>query len=72
MEMDDDGGETPGSDELYGWIEDDAVAAEGLLIEEASTDGHDPVAASGAILAAESIADDAAERQSKVARPTTV
>lgn len=31
-EMDEDAGEEPNSDELYGWIEDDEVAAEGMLI----------------------------------------
>lgn len=33
-EVDEDAGEEPTSDELYGWIEDDEVAAEGLLIDE--------------------------------------
>ena len=61
-EMDADAGETPGSDELYGWMEDDAVAAEGLLIEEVGTDGDVPVTASGATPTAESIADQAADR----------
>jgi hypothetical protein len=28
----DEGGEEPDSDELYDWMEDDEVAAEGLLI----------------------------------------
>ncbi|KAF2035225.1 P-loop containing nucleoside triphosphate hydrolase protein [Setomelanomma holmii] len=38
-EVEEDAGEEPNSDELYGWIEDDEVAAEGLLIEEGpSTD----------------------------------
>ena len=36
-EMDDQDGEGPNSDELYDWIEDDEVAAEGLLIDEAPT-----------------------------------
>jgi hypothetical protein len=74
-EMDDDddgGGEAPGSDELYGWVEDDAVAAEGLLIEAIGTAGHVSVAASGATPSAESIADNAAERQMKVTRLSTV
>ena len=34
-EVEEDAGEEPNSDELYGWIEDDEVAAEGLLINEA-------------------------------------
>lgn len=34
-EIDEDAGEEPNSDELYGWIEDDEVATEGLLIDEA-------------------------------------
>ncbi|USP73500.1 uncharacterized protein yc1106_00774 [Curvularia clavata] len=33
-EMDEEAGEEPNSDELYGWIEDDEVATEGLLIDE--------------------------------------
>jgi hypothetical protein len=33
-QVDEDAGEEPTSDELYGWIEDDEVAAEGLLIDE--------------------------------------
>ncbi|KAF2787981.1 P-loop containing nucleoside triphosphate hydrolase protein [Melanomma pulvis-pyrius CBS 109.77] len=35
-EIDDDEDENPDSDELYGWVDDDEVAAEGLLIEEAA------------------------------------
>jgi len=34
-EVDEDAGDEPNSDELYGWIEDDEVAAEGLLIPDA-------------------------------------
>lgn len=34
-EVDEDAPEEPNSDELYGWIEDDEVATEGLLIDEA-------------------------------------
>ena len=33
-EIDDSDDEGPNSDELYGWVEDDLVAAEGLLIDE--------------------------------------
>ena len=33
--MDEEAGEEPNSDELYGWVEDDEVATEGLLIDEA-------------------------------------
>lgn len=36
-EVDDNAAEEPNSDEVYGWIEDDGVAAEGLLIDEAAT-----------------------------------
>lgn len=32
----DDSGPEPDSDELYGWIEEDEVSAEGLLIDEGS------------------------------------
>jgi hypothetical protein len=39
-DVDEDAGEEPNSDELYGWIEDDEVAAEGLLINEAPAAGH--------------------------------
>jgi len=34
-EIEEDEGEEPNSDELYGWIEDDEVATEELLINEA-------------------------------------
>lgn len=33
-EIEDTDDEGPDSDELYGWVDDDEVAAEGLLIEE--------------------------------------
>lgn len=33
-DVDQEPGAEPNSDELYGWIEDDEVAAEGLLIED--------------------------------------
>jgi hypothetical protein len=35
-EVDEDASEEPTSDDVYGWIEDDEVAAEGLLIVDAS------------------------------------
>jgi hypothetical protein len=35
-ELDDNTAPEPGSDELYGWIEDDAVAAEGLVVDPKS------------------------------------
>lgn len=60
--MEEDAGEEPNSDELYGWVEeDDEVAAEGLLIDEA------PVADAG----------DGAEsrlvgRSNKMTRPSTL
>lgn len=34
-EVDENVAEEPNSDEVYGWIEDDGVAAEGLLIDDA-------------------------------------
>jgi hypothetical protein len=34
-EVDENAAEEPSSDEVYGWIEDDGVAAEGLLIDDA-------------------------------------
>jgi hypothetical protein len=37
-DVDEDAGNQPNSDELYGWIEDDEVAAEGLLIDEPPMD----------------------------------
>lgn len=37
-EVDANVAEEPNSDEVYGWIEDDGVAAEGLLIGDAPTD----------------------------------
>lgn len=40
-EIDEDTAEEPNSDELYGWMEDDGVATEGLLIDEASIDQGD-------------------------------
>ena len=36
-EIDDEGGERSDSDELYDWMEDDEVAAEGLLLDEVPT-----------------------------------
>jgi hypothetical protein len=56
--MDDQGGEEPKSDDLYDWVEDDEVAAEGLLIDEVPTgvdvdpgiSGATPVAASESTL----------------------
>ncbi|KAH7552342.1 P-loop containing nucleoside triphosphate hydrolase protein [Bipolaris maydis] len=40
-EIDKDVAEEPNSDELYGWMEDDGVATEGLLIDEAPIDQGD-------------------------------
>lgn len=34
IEIEDSEDESPDSDELYGWVEDDEVAAEGLLVDE--------------------------------------
>lgn len=47
-EMDDQGGEEPSSDDLYDWVEDDQVAAEGLLIDEVPTAADVDPAISGA------------------------
>jgi hypothetical protein len=70
----DEGGEEPDSDELYDWMEDDEVAAEGLLISEAPTmpDG-DP---SGATALAAPTDDgptiaSLAEEHNRVTRPPT-
>jgi hypothetical protein len=74
-EIDDDsGGEADGlgSDELYGWVEDDAVAAEGLLIDNTCTDIDVSAAASGATPNAQSRAFDTAKTVRKVARPATL
>jgi hypothetical protein len=57
-EVEEDAGEEPNSDELYGWIEDDEVAAEGLLIEEGATiDNAEPLPEG---------------RSTKIARPSTI
>ena len=44
-EIDEDVAREPNSDELYGWIEDDEVATEGLLVDEAPVDENDAVGA---------------------------
>jgi hypothetical protein len=41
-ELDDNTAPEPGSDELYGWLEDDAVAAEGLVVDPKSLADPDP------------------------------
>lgn len=66
-EIDDEGGEAPDSDELYDWVEDDEVAAEGLLIDEVPTTAAatDP-APSGATGLAES-ANDAEQSNTNLA-----
>jgi hypothetical protein len=57
-EIEEDASEEPNSDELYGWIEDDEVAAEGLLIEEGATiDDAEPLPEG---------------RSTKIARPSTI
>ncbi|KAF2242978.1 P-loop containing nucleoside triphosphate hydrolase protein [Trematosphaeria pertusa] len=72
-EIDDDEGGEPDSDELYGWVEDDEVAAEGLLIEEAPITSDVDTAESGASPLAESQAEHVAEQQGKkVTRPATL
>ncbi|KAI4922378.1 hypothetical protein J4E90_000807 [Alternaria incomplexa] len=40
-EIDEDVAREPNSDELYGWIEDDEVATEGLLMDEAAVNEND-------------------------------
>lgn len=45
-DVDQEPGDGPNSDELYGWIEDDEVAAEGLLIDEVSIADAEDTAAS--------------------------
>ncbi|CAO2652878.1 Nn.00g022890.m01.CDS01 [Neocucurbitaria sp. VM-36] len=64
-EIDEDAAEEPNSDELYGWIEDDEVATEGLLVDEAHPAGDLDAAASRP----DEITGD---RNKKVARTTTV
>ncbi|KAH6364819.1 hypothetical protein HBI34_158990 [Parastagonospora nodorum] len=56
-----DAGDEPNSDELYGWVEeDDEVAAEGLLIDEAAAP-HPGDAA-----------ESRSERSTKMTRPSTI
>lgn len=69
---DDNGGDALGSDDLYGWVEDDAVAAEGLLIDDTCTDIDASVAASGTTPNAQSRAGNSAETLGKVIRPATL
>lgn len=59
--MEEDAGEGPNSDELYGWVEDDEVAAEGLLIDE------DPIAD-----AVDTEASRSDGHGSKMMRPSTL
>lgn len=58
--MEEAAGEGPNSDELYGWVEDDEVAAEGLLIDE------DPITD-----AVDTAVDRSDGHNSKMARPST-
>jgi hypothetical protein len=60
-DVDEDAGEEPNSDELYGWVEDDEVAGEGLLIDDAR------VADAGV-----SAGPQSTERSSKMTRPSTL
>lgn len=64
-EIDEDAGEEPNSDELYGWIEDDEVAAEGLLINDSPI--IDDLDTTGSRL--EVVTEG---RSKKVARTTTI
>ena len=71
----DEGGEEPDSDELYNWMDDDEVAAEGLLIEAPIGVDGDPEI-SGATALAASLDDgpttaSLAEEHNRVARPPT-
>ena len=52
-EIDDEATEDPDSDELYGWVEADEVAAEGLLIEKTSVPTEVDQVESGATRLAE-------------------
>lgn len=68
-EIDDEDGNEPDSDELYGWVEDDEVAAEGLLISETPLPDATNGAESGGRSAAKSRMEDSAEAQSKITPP---
>jgi hypothetical protein len=68
-EMDEDEHENPNSDELYGWVEDDEVSAEGLLIEEAAILNDANAADSRVDLQTEHIP---CEKNKKVTRNSTV
>lgn len=63
-EIDEATGDGP-DDELYGWIEDDEVAAEGLLVDEMPIRENDAPPSLGPPAVAES-------QNKKVARSTTV
>jgi hypothetical protein len=71
---DDEGVNGPGSDELYGWVEDDEVAAEGLLVDEVD---ETPMASniddaeSRATLVAESQMNDSLDFKKKGTQPST-
>ncbi|KAF9734816.1 rad55 protein [Paraphaeosphaeria minitans] len=74
----DEGGEEPDSDELYDWMEDDEVAAEGFLIGEEPTVADGDPAISGATALAASLDDgptiaiaSLAEEHDRVIRPPT-
>jgi hypothetical protein len=60
-DIDEHASQEPTSDELYGWIEDDEVAAEGLLIDDAPAVDPDDTAASRST-----------ERNTKMTRPFTL
>lgn len=47
-EIDENVAEEPNSDDVYGWIEDDGVAAEGLLIDDVANNDVKPPQAPGA------------------------
>ncbi|KAF2824292.1 P-loop containing nucleoside triphosphate hydrolase protein [Ophiobolus disseminans] len=60
-DLEEDAGDGPNSDELYGWIEDDEVATEGLLIDEAPIPD-----------AVDTAASRSEGHSSKMTRPSTV
>jgi hypothetical protein len=68
-EIDEDESENPSADELYGWIEEDEVSAEGLLIEEAAIFNDANAADSRADLQTDHISG---EKSKKVTRNSTI
>src|SRR5262245_41602682 len=73
-EMDEGEGEAADadSDELYGWVEDDDVAAEGLLIDDTPLAADVDAVESRVTTRAESPTDNTGKKQRKVTRPATL